>query len=245
MLFFCQTIFHQGKDNSFFNFTSRGQGQGKRYNAFHLSTKLGYCCYYNYQTNYELLGLILAQTMFLLLYGKLRHFFHKLFFSSLPLPKVLCLMAATVATSLTQFYDIEGKKARIATAKLSLLLYVVQSILQNSHFQKKMLHFICECELVNIFFVLPLVQKVCCCKAWGGVVFNFCAWMYEKLTQIDIPQQSVAPSLNGVENYSSRVYGNTQNNTVFGLVLSLTSCWNCTRSQDTCLIWAHNIKMSC
>ena len=47
------------------------------------------------------------------------------FFSSLPLPKVLCLMAATVATSLTQFYDIEGKKARIATAKLSLLLYVV------------------------------------------------------------------------------------------------------------------------
>ena len=47
--------------------------------------------------------------------------------------------------------------------------------------------------------------------------------MYEKLTQIDIPQYSVAPSLNGVENYSSRVYGNTQNNTVFGLVLSLTS----------------------
>ena len=118
MLFFCQTIFHQGKDNSFFNFTSRGQGCGKkRYNAFHLSTKLGYCWYYNYYhyyTNYELLGLILAQTMFLLLYGKLRHFFpHTLFFSSLPLPKVLCPMAATIATSLTQFYDIEGKKPEL------------------------------------------------------------------------------------------------------------------------------------
>ena len=95
------------------------------------------------------------------------------FFSSLPLPKVLCLMAATVATSLTQFYDIEGKKARTATAKLSLLLYVVQSILQNSHFQKKMLHFICECELVNIFLSYHQFRRCVAVKLGAGLSLIF------------------------------------------------------------------------